>query len=446
MDRSTSHFGRSAPGALVAQALAACGLALAAVFSPVVAQQPDARDELRVARLVKDLGDAEFSTRASAFEQLAKTGAAGRAALEQAAADPDPEVRLRARQLLSRLQLEDLWAPGRVRLRAKGQPAAKILQDLAAQTGNHVHIGDPYGNFAAAPLDVDYNCSYWEAVDDVCRRTGNRARPHYDMHTPGIVVSAGEPGSFPRAYAGPVRAQITSARRLFIEELSYEEHKAELTHSFHVNLQFTWEDRFRIVGYATQPELVEAVTDNGAIVSSAQPAGGGWNATSRGLRQVTASLKLNPVPISARSFEVFAVRWGLIAVGEPAVLEIADVTPQVDRTQDDVAVRIESLEKQAAGKYALAINVLRDLAMPDPLEVVYQEYEVELVDEQGRAFRVQNQSPAMTDRGVQIKAVFIGESPASEPVRLKLHYPRIRARRDVQLVFRNVPLPVDRPE
>src|SRR5690606_6112838 len=122
---------------------------------------------------------------------------------------------------------------------------------------------------------------------------------------------------YPRAYSGPVRGLITSAKRHFVEELSYEEQKSELMHSFHLNLQFNWEDRFSIVGYATQPELVEGVTDNGVILSAAQPSGGGWNATSRGLRQVTSSLKLNPVPVSAQTLKTFTVRWGLIAIGEP---------------------------------------------------------------------------------------------------------------------------------
>jgi hypothetical protein len=283
-------------------------------------------------------------------------------------------------------------------------------------------------------------------VDDICQRTGNRVRAHYDMHTPGIVVSAGTPPLFPRAYSGPVRAQITGARRVFIEELHYEERKAELNHSFQINLQFTWEDRFHIVGYATQPELVEVVTDNHVIGSAAQPAGGSWNATTRGLRQVTASLKLNPVPVSAQRFDVFKIRWGVIAAGDPSVLEINEVAADRMFAQHDLAVRIESIEKQLPAKHTLSLVVTRDLAMPDPQEVVFQEYEVELFDAEGRAFRLQSQQPSLTDRGVQLKLTFTGEAADSEPKKLKLHYPRLRARRELELTFRDVPLPVAKPE
>src|SRR4029078_3092154 len=100
--------------------------------------------------------------------------AEGRAQLEAALASDELEVRLRAKRLLERLKIEDLWAPGRVQVRGQQESAAKILRAVATQSGNHVHIGDPYGSFADKKLDVDYtSCSYWQAVDDVCRQTQN---------------------------------------------------------------------------------------------------------------------------------------------------------------------------------------------------------------------------------------------------------------------------------
>jgi hypothetical protein len=413
----------------------------------VLAAEPQERGEVRVARLIRNLADTNFSNRQSADDELARLGSQTRAQLEQALKHDDVEVRLRAKRLLDRLDLEQLWAGSRIEITAHDQQASKVLASLAEQSGNHVHIGDPYGSFNEKKLDVDYHDTpYWQVIDELCQKTGNRARPHYDMHTPGIVVSAGTPGNFPRAYAGPVRAQITTARRMFIEELSYEESKAELTHSFQCTLQLTWEDRFRIVGYATQPELVEAVTDNHAIVSATQPGGGGWSATSRGLRQVTGSLKLNPVPISAKKLDTFKIKWGLIAMGEPATLEITQ--PQEDQSyaQDDVSLRVEGIEWQSASKYIVTVGVVRDMALPEPAEVLFQEYELEVTDAEGRAFRTQNQSHAITDKGVQLKLTVIGDSAESKPQSLKLRYPRLRAKRDVVLTFRDVPLPVSRPE
>lgn len=411
------------------------------------AEEPDAARELRVARLIRNLADTDFTRRQAADDELAALGQQSRAQLEAALKDPDVEVRLRAGRLLKRLQLEALWAGSPAEVTASGESAAAILKQLATQSGNHIHIGDPYGSFNEKQLDVDYRGkTYWEAVDDLCLKTGNRVRPHYDMHTPGIVISAGSPGRFPRAYAGPVRGAITTARRMFLEEVSYEELKAELTHGFQFTMQFTWEDRFRIVGYATHPELVEAVTDNHVVLSSAQASGGGWNATSRGLRQVTGTLKLNPIPISAQSLSVLKVKWGLIAAGETATLEIPQPKEGQSHAQDDVALRIEEIQWQSSSKYVVTVGITRDLALPDPAEVLFQEYELEVIDAEGRAFRAQNQSHAITENGVQLKLTTIGESAESKPCTIRLRYPKIRAKRDVVLTFRDVPLPVSRPQ
>jgi hypothetical protein len=423
------------------------GLALLLLLaaSPAAAQPVPA--EPRVATLIKDLGDRNFDTRRDAFLRLAKLGTVGREELQRALESEDPEIRLRAGQLLEAIRIEQIWSPGSVTLSTRGQPASQVLKEIARQCGNHVHVGDPYGSFADREIDVEFNnTDYWRAVDEICRRTGNRPRPHYDVNTPGVVVSSGVMGNFPRAYSGPVRAQIVSAKRHFLEELNYEEGKSELLHSFHVNLQFTWEDRFGLVGYATQPELVEGVTDNHVILSSAQPAAGAWNATTRGLRQMNASLKLNPVPVTARKLSTFTIRWGLIAVGEMQVLDITTLEPETSLAQDDVVATIESIEEQTAGKYVVSLVVQRDLAPPDPPEVMLREYDVELLDQRGIPFRVQNAAPSLSERGVHLRTTFHGESADSRPRQIKLHYPRLRARRDVHLTFTDVPLPVEKPE
>jgi len=319
---------------------------LSLVLGSLAHGEEPARGELRVARLVRDLGSGSFVERQAAEDQLLRLGNETRAELEQALESSDVEVRLRASRLLERIELEEIWSPGRVDLVSRGEPASKILLALANQAGNHVHVGDPYGNFSDKPLDVEYRgWTYWEAIDDVCSRSVNRVRPHYDMHTPGVVASAGEPGEFPRAYGGPLRAQITSARRLFVEDLSYEDGKAELAHSFQFGLQLTWEDRFRLVGYCVQPELVEAVTNHGVRVSSAQPGGNAWNATTKGLRQFTATLKLNPISVTAESLDVLAIKWSLVAVGKPTTLAIETPVPGRTYAQDDLAVRVDSLER-----------------------------------------------------------------------------------------------------
>ncbi len=394
------------------------------------ADEPPERGELRVARLVRELGASDFEKRESADENLATLGRQGREQLELARRHPDIEVRLRAERLLERLAMDDLWAGSPVNYCGQAEPVSQVFAAIAAQTGNRILIGDAYGSFADQPLDVDYNdVSFWQAVDDLCARTENCLRPHYDTRVLGTVVSTGDPGQFPRAYAGPVRGQITGTRRVFIEELNYEEPRADLTQSFQLNLKFQWEDRFRLVAYATQPVLISAVTDGGIEVASAQTSTNALTTAAVGQREVAASMHLNPVPISARAFDTFKVRWRVLAVGELATIEIDSPQPGKCNSRDDVALKVEAIDEQPDGRWIVAASIIRDLPLPEPYEVIFREYQLELLDQQGRAFRLQNDAHALTDRAVQLTLTFIANADDSQPQTLKLHYPRQRARR-----------------
>ncbi len=360
-------------------------------------------------------------------------------------------MRLQRGDFWSELKIDQLWnasqrrTPGPRQI-GRGSSVAQ-LADAHGQPRSHRRSLRKFRRKSSWTSTIG-PADYWQAVD-------RNLRSRWQPHPPALRhAHAGHRGQrrhdrqvSASAYGGPVRGEITSARRVFIEELNYEEQKSELTHGFQVNLKFTWEDRFQIVGYAGQPELVEAVTDNHVVLLVRATLG---KCLERHYARIAAShgqhLKLNPVPVTAQSFDMFTVRWGLIAVGEPAVLEIKEVRTAKTFAQDDVAASITAIERGPGGKLSLTLSVTRDLAMPDPREVIFQEYTVEVMDGDGRKFRVQSQSPSLSDTGVQLKLALVGESPNSEPVLIKLHYPRIRSRRNVELTFRNVPLPTGKPE
>lgn len=409
------------------------------------AQEPAA--PAHVARLVRNLGSVDFTERQDADRELARLGNEGRAALEAAASSTDPEIRLRAKNLLERLKVRDLWAGAEINFRSADQSASQVLAAFAEQSGNHILTGDQYGTFVEGKLNLTMEQKpYWEAIDDVCRLTGNHLRPHYDVQTPGVVVAAGKPGKHPVAYAGPLRVQITSARRVFVEELDYEDLTSALTHTFQINLQMMWEDRFRLVGYCSQPELVSAVTDSGEQVGATLPSGNSWNVTAAGTRQISANIRLNPPPVKARSLERLTLKWGLVAVGDMATLEVRDVQARRQHHQDDLTLTIESCEKQSGGRYEIALLVARDIAMPDLQDIVFQENLVELIDQDDRPFRLQNQTNTHVERGAELKLSVTGETSASVPKLLRLTYPKLRARKDLEITFRHVPLPSQRPE
>ena len=228
--------------------------------------QPPA-EEPRVARLVRELGADSFAVRSQASEELAKLGATARRDIEQATRSDDPEVRSAPRTCCCAIKLHDLWNASRVTCPATPVSASQVLRQLGEQTGNHVLIGDQFGTFHETEVQFDIaDADYWQALDQLCARSGNHCRPHYDSRLPGVVVVAGPPGRHPLAYAGPVRGRITSARRAFNEELSYEDARSEKTHTFQLNLEMTWEDRFKLVAYRSQLDVVEARTNGGTRI------------------------------------------------------------------------------------------------------------------------------------------------------------------------------------
>jgi len=62
-----------------------------------------------VASLVRALGHDDYRIRASADEQLARIGGKAKEQLAKAEADPDPEVRLRAREIPQQIKIAELF-------------------------------------------------------------------------------------------------------------------------------------------------------------------------------------------------------------------------------------------------------------------------------------------------------------------------------------------------
>ena len=433
------HFSRATRAATSLALLATCAV------GSLRGQEPSG--EIRIARLVKQLGANDYADRQQASEALDKLGPQARAELEQATRDADPEVRLEAKELLRGLKLQELWAARRAKFTTGEQPASKLLATLGEQTGNRILTGDQYGAFHEQVLPWKHqDLSFWEAMDEICLASGNRVRPNYDSRQPGLVVIAAKASKFPMAYSGPIRGQVINARRVFSEDLDYETLASERQHTFQLGLQMMWEDRFQAVAYRSQPELVSATTDTGQNLAATQTSASAWNVVSSGSRQVTTTLRLQPPPTGAKELDTLKLRWGLIAVSDLATLELPAVAGPQPHFQDDVELIVDSIQRGTGGRCEVELSFMRELVIPDPQEVLFQENEVELFDEQGRPFRRQGQTNNLTETGAKLKLSFLGESGESVPKTLKFVYPRIRSQRDVEIVFRHVPLPTGRPE
>ncbi len=436
------------------QSIAVVLLAMALLFfdPPVVVAQdtPDggAPPSIRVARLVERLASSDYQRRASAREELESLGEITRAEIQRAAKSDDLEVRLQARELLRKLKIRRLWSASQVSCKAdEVQSASTVFKSLAAQTGNRLLLGDQYGTFHDTTVNVAaQERSFWAVLDEICLQSGNHVRPHYDTSQPGLVVVSGAPGLYPVAYAGPVRAQITNARRVFTEEFDYEHLKSETTHTFQLNLQMMWEDRFRLVAYRSPPRVVEVITADGEELSATQPSGSAWNVAGSSNRRLSMDLRLHPPSTSARRLDVLRLEWDLIAVGDMAAIDVTDLSGPSEHRQDDLRLNVDKIEAKQGSRYEVTVSVVRDLVVPQPQDVLFQEIRVALFDEDGTPFRHHGQTNALTDKGARMRITFGAPDSDSKPEFLRLSYPRVRSRHALQIVFRDVPLPVKRPE
>lgn len=402
--------------------------------------------QIRVARLIERLASGSYADRVRASDELALLAVAARDQLAVAAKSDDPEVRLRAKQLLRKLSEDELWLASLVDCRLRQVAASECLAAISRQSHNRLLIGDEYGAFKDRPIDLDHaGVPFWQMVDQLCRQSGNRVRPHFDTRNPGLVVVAGASGKHPVAYAGPVRLQINRARRMFSEELDYEQHSSEKAHSFQFDLQAIWEDRFRLVAYRLQPELIEAVTDTGTRLSG-QSTTGGWNIAGPSTRQVSMNLRLQPPSTTASTLRTLRLKWGLTAVGDMARIEIDRLDSSQPHFQDGVELVVESVQTFPASRCELTLRITSDGVVSDPAELIFRENDVELFDGRGQAYRKQGQTNTISDQSALMKISFLGDDPRSEPKKLRFHYPRIRSQRELEIVFRDVPLPLGRPE
>ncbi|MEX0867842.1 MAG: hypothetical protein WD030_10820, partial [Pirellulales bacterium] len=108
---------------------------------------------------------------------------------------------------------------------------------------------------------------------------------------------------------------------------------------------------------------------------------------------------------------------------------------------------VHRIEHLNGSRWEVELSVARDLPIPEPEEILYRENAFELLDQQGHLMRPNGQSHLTVEAGVaRYKLTFRGESEASRPAKLILHYPRLRDRRRIRFEFSDVPLPIAQPK
>ena len=227
----------------------------------------------------------------------------------------------------------------------------------------------------------------------------------------------------PTAYEGPFRAHIMRLVRSFSDRLDFGDDGPQCVHAFDLDVQLMWEDRFRLVAFRTNPVVVEATTSTGESLTPVQGVAGNWQACTTSTKQLQSRISLSPPPVAARELDRLTLRWSLMAIGEIRQVVIDDLSQKRKSSRDGVELTIDAVDRRDRDRCEVACIVSRDIALPDPAEITFQEYRLDMQDSQGRAWR-SSQSPSflLTDRGVQV-ATFVRDGEEGEPKSIVLHYP-----------------------
>ena len=417
-------------------------LAIMTGASPSPAQErPD--PQIRIASLIRDLGAESYERRTAAGASLQQVLPDARKQLLQAAKSRDPEIRLRAQSLLHSLEVEDVWRAGHVKLEKSSGLASDMVLAIAEQTGNKIALGDNYDSFNDVNVKLSQEGDVWPLLDSLCRQSRNRVRPHYGTSRSGLVLVNRPLGNYPVAYSGPIRTQIITAQRIFREDLDYEKSKSEISHTFQFKLLMSWEDRFQLVAYRPNLELLQAVTDTGAVVRLERSDDPDWHVADRGDRNMATLLHLQPPAANAAKLKRLQLGWDLIAIGQPERLVVGQLDSSKPHRQDDLAIIVNKVEHLSGPRWQINLSIARELPVPEAKEVLFRENRFELIDQGGVVMRQQGRPKGnVQGHTANMEIEFVGETDNSKPTRLIVHYPRIRDRRRVLIEFENVPLPV----
>lgn len=271
----------------------------------------------RIAALIVRLGSTDFQEREQAYRDLATVGPQATPKLEAATRHDDPEVSLRARQLVREIQQRAMWegtpvsvAPGRLHARdvaAAAQRQAGIrlsMRNLIDEAGNPQIVVDD-----CEPL-------WWPTIDLLCCQLNGSVRWQYDTCGRTTLVGLTHRDYLAAASSGAFRCEVVRIHEYECREKSGKRIGAAAGPE--VALCLSWEPRLQVVEVQRRPHVSFVASDSGGRRHDGV-ASDEWLHVANGLPSCRVSVGATVDVPAERSLRVRSVQWAVIAVDSRGV-------------------------------------------------------------------------------------------------------------------------------
>jgi hypothetical protein len=310
------------------------GLLTLVLFTPgaAPADEPTAQAKAKVKQLVDLLDDADGARRDAAAKALLKMGPDILPLLS------DPSRKLSPRQSevvtdlvkkLRALQGEEGLAPKIVTL-VGSCTLEKALAELSKQSGNPVE--DRRNNKSEANFELDLNkVPFWQALDRIARESDTRL----DLYQrDGVLALVDGPYREPAAgisYNGIFRTVARTIR----SQLDLDSDMA----TYEVNLEITWEPRFRPFFIEPRPDSLEVLDDKKQLLAGAEQNGGRVPVDGRA---ASIDLRLPPIPRAARNLALLKGKLALLGPSKWLTFTFDDLKVS-EQTKDGVGAKLSKV-------------------------------------------------------------------------------------------------------
>ncbi|QDU63270.1 hypothetical protein Pan216_41480 [Planctomycetes bacterium Pan216] len=395
-----------------------------------------------VDRLIKWLGDPDFSVRNQAQRRLIELGASVQAKLQAISGSSDTEQRLRAHEILREIRWREIWKPRTVSLTLEDTPLREVFERIVQQTGCPINFESSSSSALDRPISVDVvDVPYWKAIDQLSRQAEITPRVFDGIERQGLVLSPGYPGDFPTSYQGPLRLQMRMLERDVDQTVNLGDQNMERHERFNFSLLLTWEQRFQLCRYQPNAEILEATSDTGEDLRPIRSGPKGWLHLTRRQQSLEYVVPLNPPKQPCTSIRSLKLGLDLVGCDEFVTLNI-DELPFVSASKSvsEKGYQLEFLGMEETSKHwELGIRLTRPIPYDRPNSTMIADEFLQVIGPDGTV--IPHSERQVQGDDLQARYWILVRKSLGRPTGIRYQIATLRSPRRIEFVFDDVNVP-----